>query len=69
MERPFVLHMGFDGWQAIEDRTSTPLPFGRHGVRLRRTELAGRSALDFTRYFVKDAKWEGRDHSIKLASP
>jgi glucoamylase len=69
MERPFVLHMGFDGWQAIEDRPSTPLPFGRHGVRLRRAELAGRSVLDFTCYFVKDSKWEGRDHSIKLASP
>jgi glucoamylase len=68
MERPFVLHMGFDGWQAIEDRPSSPLPFGRHGVRLRRAEFAGRSVLDFTRYFVTDAKWEGRDHSIKLSS-
>ena len=68
MEGPFVLHMGFDGWQAIEDRSSHPLPFGRHGVRMRRTELAGRRVLDFTRYFVKDARWEGRDHSIKLAS-
>jgi glucoamylase len=68
MERPFVLHMGFDGWQAIEDRPSSPLAFGRHGVRVRRAELTGRMVLDFTRYFVKDAKWEGIDHSIKLAS-
>ena len=68
MERPFVLHMGFDGWQAIEDRSSSPFPFGRHGVRMRRAELAGRRILDFTRYFAKDARWEGKDHSIKLAS-
>jgi hypothetical protein len=60
--------MGFDGWQAIEDRSSAPLPFGRHGVRLRRAELAGKGVLDFTLYFVKDAKWEGIDHQIQLAS-
>ena len=68
MGSPFVLHMGFDGWQAIEDRSSAPLPFGRHGVRLRRAELAGKGVLDFTLYFVKDAKWEGIDHQIQLAS-
>jgi glucoamylase len=67
MGSPFVLHMGFDGWQAIEDRSSAPLSFGRHGVRLRRAELAGRGVLDFTRYFVKDAKWEGINHQIQLA--
>ena len=67
MERPFVLHMGFDGWQAIEDRPSAALAFGRHGVRVKRAELAGRGVLDFTRYFIKDTKWEGSDHSIKVA--
>jgi glucoamylase len=66
MDKPFVLHMGFDGWQTIEDRPSAPLAFGRHGVRLSRAELAGRSVLDFTRFFVDEAKWEGRDYSIKV---
>lgn len=68
MERPFVLHMGFDGWQAIEDRPSAPLAFGRHGVRLRKDELAGKRILDFTRYLIHDSKWEGADHRIWLAS-
>jgi len=68
MGSPFVLHMGFDGWQAIEDRSSAPLPFGRHGVRLTRAELAGRGVLDFTLYFVRDEKWEGINHQVKLAS-
>jgi len=68
MESPFVLHMGFDGWQAIEDRPSAPLAFGRHGVHLRKDELAGKRVLDFTRYLTGDSKWEGADHRIWLAS-
>jgi glucoamylase len=68
MESPFVLHMGFDGWQAIEDRPSAPHVFGRHGVRLRKDELAGKRVLDFTRYLIHDSKWEGADHRIWLAS-
>lgn len=68
MESPFVLHMGFDGWQAVEDRSSKILPFGRHGVRLRKDELAGKRVLDFTRYFSLDSKWEGNDHHVSIAS-
>jgi hypothetical protein len=60
--------MGFDGWQAVEDRSSKILPFGRHGVRLGKDDLAGKRVLDFTRYFSHDEKWEGIDHHIQLAS-
>ena len=67
MESPFVLHVGFDGWQAVEDRPSAPLAFGRHGVRLRKNEFAGNRVLDFTRYFIRDSKWEGADHHLWLA--
>ena len=67
MESPFVLHMGFDGRQAVEDRPSAPLAFGRHGVRLRKNEFAGNRVLDFTRYFIRDSKWEGADHHLWLA--
>jgi glucoamylase len=68
MESPFILHIGFDGWKSVEDRSSTALPFGRHGVRLTTDELAGREVLDFTRYFVNEAKWEGVDYHLRLAS-
>jgi hypothetical protein len=68
MGSPFVLHLGFDGWQAVEDRLSASLPFGRHGVRLSKGELVGRGVLDFTRYFLNEGKWEGADHHIRLAS-
>jgi glucoamylase len=67
MESPFVLHMGFDGWKAVEDRSSAALPFGRHGVRLGKDELAGNRVLDLTRYFSRDSKWEGNDYHIWIA--
>ena len=59
--------MGFDGWKAVEDRSSAALPFGRHGVRLGKDELAGKRVLDFTRYFSRDSKWEGNDYHIWIA--
>jgi glucoamylase len=66
MEKPFVLHMGFDGWQEAQDKSSTSLAFGRHGVRLTRKELSGKDVIDFTRYFTDEVEWERTDHHIKL---
>jgi glucoamylase len=65
---PFVLHLGFDGWQANEDRPSTRLPFGRYGVRLARQDLASHKIVDFTVYFVDEARWDGRDYHVQLAT-
>jgi glucoamylase len=67
-EGSFLLHFGFDGWADIQDRASTALPFGRHGVSLTKDELARRSILDFTRYFIDEARWEGGDHHVRLAA-
>ena len=67
LDAPFVLHMGFDGWQAVADRSSAPLPFGRHGVRLARNEFAGRATLDFTLYRTEAAAWDGSDYHVRLA--
>ena len=68
MPTPFMLHLGFDGWEAIEDRPSSPLPFGMHGVRLTKGELAHRQVLDFTCYLVEEAQWEGMDHHVRVAT-
>jgi len=65
---PFRLHFGFDGWRSIEDRLSSPLPFGRHGVRLARSELGAKLVLDFTMYFIDQARWHGTDYQVRLAS-
>ncbi|MGH6889620.1 MAG: glycoside hydrolase family 15 protein [Rhizomicrobium sp.] len=61
----FTLHCGFDGWQSVEDRSSTPLAFGRHGVRI---APDGRwKRIDFTFYFPDETRWEGHDYSVRLA--
>jgi glucoamylase len=67
-DAPFVLHIGFDGWQEIQDRPSVALPFGRYGVRLYASELGGRGILDFTWYMVDNSRWEGIDHHLRLAA-
>ena len=64
---PFVLHLGFDGWHDVVDKSSSPLPFGGHGVRLSQPDLQGRGVLDFTRYFLDEARWEGTDYHVTLA--
>jgi glucoamylase len=69
MPAPFVLHLGFDGWQGLADRPSTPLAFGRHGVRLTAKDFDGRRGADFTIYLVDTAQWEGRDYHVRLAQP
>ncbi|MDX6644466.1 MAG: glucoamylase [Miltoncostaeaceae bacterium] len=65
-ERPFVLHMGFDGWRDIEDRPSAQLSPGLHAVRLRRTEISQRRQLNFTRFYPEEGRWEGHDHVVAL---
>jgi excisionase family DNA binding protein len=65
-ERPFVLHMGFDGWRDVEDRPSAPLGPNVHAVRLRRTEIRQHRHLNFTRFYPEEDRWEGRDHVVAL---
>lgn len=60
----FTLHFGFDGWQGIEDKSSAPLAFGRHGVRIAPDGRAKR--IDFTLYYPDETRWEGRDYSVRF---
>ncbi len=61
---PFRLHCGFDGWENIADLPSEPQGLSVHGVRFDLATLAGRSAIDFTFYFVEKMRWENADHHI-----
>ena len=64
--QPFVLHVGFDGWQGVQDRASAPLGLGMHGVQMDRTELMDGKELNFTRLFPESGRWEGLDHLVRL---
>lgn len=66
--RPFLLHLGFDGWQGVEDRASAPLGLGMHGVRIDGFELEPWKELTFTRFSSEVGRWEGLDHTILLGT-
>jgi glucoamylase len=66
MAEPFMLHLGFDGWTAVEDRRSVPLAFGRHGVRLQSADFGGHTTIEFTMYLIDQARWIGRDDRVRL---
>ena len=61
---PFTLHLGFDGWQRIEDRPAQRGPFGIWSVALTDQELADAEELNFTRQY--DVSWEKCDHQVSL---
>jgi glucoamylase len=61
---PFLLHFGFNGWQAVADRRATRGPCGVWSVTITEEELQARRELNFTRRFGD--RWEGADHRITL---
>ena len=65
----FVLRLGRDGWQHVEDHASRPIGFGLHGVRLDVAALGARHTLEFTRRFLDARGWEGRDWQLALLDP
>ena len=61
---PFTLHLGFDGWQRIQDRPAQAGAFGIWSVPLTPQELAEAGELNFTRLYASG--WENRDHHVSL---
>ncbi len=59
---PFTLHVGFDGWQDIDDREATATACRIWSVTLTAAELAGHRLLNFTRRYADG--WEGVDHCV-----
>jgi len=64
---PFTAHLGFDGWQQIEDRVAIARPFGMWSVHLTASELANHQELNFTRRHADG--WERVDHHVRLDHP
>jgi glucoamylase len=62
--RPFALHVGFDGWQRVEDRHAEPNPFGLWSVLLAHQELVESREINFTRSYAEG--WEQLDRLIEL---
>ena len=64
---PFLLHVGFDGWQRVENRPAEAMPFGLWSVLIADRELQNAGEVNFTRRF--DGGWEHRDHRVELLTP
>jgi glucoamylase len=64
---PFVLHLGFNGWMHVSDRTAAPNGFGICAVRLEPSELAEYHSVEFTFYDAGAGRWSGKNFSISLA--
>ena len=64
--REFALHLGWDGWQDVEELQSESLPFGLWGVAIDPARYRDRARLDFTRRY--GAEWEGRDHAVEFVA-
>jgi hypothetical protein len=62
-EREFMLHIGVNGWNELEDIASEPIGFGRFGVTIE--NLSSLRSLEFTRQWV-DGSWEEIDHAIEV---
>jgi glucoamylase len=60
----FTLHLGFDGWQKIQDREALSQPFGMWAVHFSGDELSQYTQIDFTRRYA--AAWEGIDHCVLI---
>jgi glucoamylase len=64
-QRPFTLHLGWNGWHDVDDRPSEPLGLGMHGVRLDAAQLLPGTVVNFTRRYDDDGSgWEGVDHAV-----
>jgi glucoamylase len=61
---PFTLHLGFDGWQCVEDPRAERTVFGLWSVVLTRGELGQARELNFTRRY--EGHWENFDHHVEL---
>lgn len=61
---PFTLHLGFDGWQRLEDRPAEPGTFGIWSVVLTEQELMEAQEVNFTRRY--ESGWENRNHRVAL---
>lgn len=64
---PFVLHYGFDGWQRVQEKNSTPLGLGIYGICLKAEELTG-EILQFSRRFDSHG-WEQQDWQLNITPP
>lgn len=65
---PFRLHWSADGWKTVNDMEALPT-----GVEIHFVDLAisrrQKASLRFTFYWIREARWEGKDFGVDVDEP
>lgn len=64
-----VLHWSADGWRTTADSETRASGIGLHVVDVPTSELPPGARLDFTFYWPRANRWEGRDFAITVGAP
>lgn len=64
-DQEFMLHIGLNGWNVLQDLSSEPIGLGRFGVTI--DHMTALTSLEFTRQWV-DGSWEGTDYAIEVTA-
>ncbi len=65
---PCSVHWSPDGWRTVSDAPSWDTELGEHVVDLPTNALPVGTAIDFTFYWPKVARWEGEDFRVVVTS-
>ena len=66
LSKPALLHLGFDDWKGVHDRSAEALGLGLHGLVLSAEELSTHAVLNLTVQWLDTDTWLGRDYRIAL---
>jgi glucoamylase len=63
-----VVHWSRDGWATTLDISTLDTTLGHHIVDLSTEQLPPASRVDFTLYWPRSGRWEGRNFSVTVLS-
>ncbi|HMN30721.1 MAG TPA: hypothetical protein PKE45_21390, partial [Caldilineaceae bacterium] len=64
VQTPARVHWGLDNWQTVNDSETQPTGLGLHKVDLPIAQAPPSTLLQFTFYWLDDARWEGSDFAV-----
>ena len=64
VQTPARVHWSLDNWQTVNDSETQPTGLGLHKVDLPIAQAPPSTLLQFTFYWLDDARWEGSDFAV-----
>jgi glucoamylase len=63
---PAMVHWSIDGWKSSQDTNTRDTGFGTYILDLPTASLPPGSKVDFTFYWPKENRWEGKNYSVAV---